>query len=452
MADGGGRVRVGWLILAVPGAGISVVGAVLYGLWRTDSPLHCCTNSPLEECEGRPLVIGDHDHAPVRGIERRHLHAPTKALDRAQYGLAVLHAEVNEEAGRHLGREDVHEIGAAEVRGGIGPEEGIVEQGARLDIGQLGVDPARDALTVRSGPCRIFGQGGQGHRGGGVAAAEGEFTGVAVASYQQVRGSGLLIVGDVGEHAAFLVGGPVSPQVQGTVDQCLPAHRGVTDDYDCERFHSEVKSSREINLPPEKVTDDVAGCHPGNQPSVNKRISYSKASTVSVSASLKFDLKILTGAAGVFKQIKGFGPGIGVGVSYSWSTTFGSSEGYTIPADYGKVPWGTFSQRATESVVDETVVIRNTGIGHNDSYLYTVYGITVVTPIEEDTTKFPQGTLAKDSRDFKSVEEFKQLCPTGVLPEYLGGKPDPGVPDPNVARLAQDRLRSRSRVEGSHSR
>jgi hypothetical protein len=200
--------------------------------------------------------------------------------------------------------------------------------------------------------------------------------------------------------------------------------------YDCEHFASEVVSSREINLPPEKVTDEVAGCQPGTQPTISKQISYSKSSTVTVSASAKFDLKILAGAGGIFEKIKEYGPGIGIGVSHSWSTTFGQSETYSVPADYGKISWGVFSQRAAESTVNETVVVRNITIGGNDSYLYTANNFKIVTPIEKETTKFPVGTLAKDQRDFKSVEEFKELCPNGVLPEYLGGEPDPGKPDP----------------------
>lgn len=192
--------------------------------------------------------------------------------------------------------------------------------------------------------------------------------------------------------------------------------------YSCGTFAQEVLGNREINLPSEKVTDDVAGCHPGSQPSVAKQISYAKTTSVSVNAQIKFDLKILTGAKGMFSKIKEYQPSIGGGLAYSWATTFGEAKTSTIPADYGKISWGIFSQKAREATVNQTVVVRNTHIAYNDSYLYTAKNFKIVTPIEEEKTKFPVGTLAKDQRNFNSVAEFKELCPNGVLPDYLRGK------------------------------
>jgi hypothetical protein len=214
---------------------------------------------------------------------------------------------------------------------------------------------------------------------------------------------------------------------------CQGEKRGSPDHYNCSRESSEVVGSRRITLSPEKVTDDVAGCLPGNQPSVAKAISYTKTSTISVSGNLKFDLKILTGFTGLFNQIKEYGPGVGVGVSYSVATSFGQSKTYTIPADYGKISWGIFAQDAVESTVNQSIRVNSLHIGGPSPRFYTGYGVKIVTPLEDDTTKFPYGTLAKAQRDFASVEEFNALCPGGVLPPYLGGsgepEPEPG-PEP----------------------
>jgi hypothetical protein len=204
--------------------------------------------------------------------------------------------------------------------------------------------------------------------------------------------------------------------------------------YDCQYYSSEVTASELVHLPAVKVTDDVAGCLPGTQPSVAKTMIYATTAAFQFSASAKLDLKILSGFTGLLNKIKEFGPGLQGGFGYTESTTFGEGKTYTIPADYGKISWGVFSQDAVADTINESVQITSTDISGPSARYFTASGVKTLTPVAEEKSQFPQGTLAKSSRNFASAEEFKTLCPDGALPDYLGGAGSPTpTPTPPAA-------------------
>ena len=215
----------------------------------------------------------------------------------------------------------------------------------------------------------------------------------------------------------------VSPE--DAIMACQGPRLPTTYNYDCHYYSSEVTESQLIHLAAEKVTDDVAGCVPGTQPVVSKAMYYSRTSGFMFGGSVKIDLKVLSGFSGLMSKLKEFGPGVQGNFGYSVSTTFGEAKTYGIPSNYGKISWGIFSQDALESKINQSVQITSTDIQGPRPMYYTAHGVTVVTPIADNTTNFPQGVLAKTERNFGNVEEFNTLCPGGVLPDYLGG---PGKP------------------------
>jgi hypothetical protein len=239
-----------------------------------------------------------------------------------------------------------------------------------------------------------------------------------------------LLVTGIASAEAVVGGRPLKEPYETVVqpDDVIMACQGprlpVTYNYDCHYHSSEITDSEIVPLPAVRVTDQVAGCEPGTQPSVAKTMTYATTATFRFGVSVKLDLKILSGYGGLLARLKEFGPGLQAGFGYATSTTFGQASSYTIPADYGKVSWGVFSQDAVMSTINESVEITSTGITGPPTIYYTAHGVTTTTPIANETTGFPQGTLGKSDRSFASVEEFNALCPSGVLPDYLGGPGD----------------------------
>lgn len=240
-----------------------------------------------------------------------------------------------------------------------------------------------------------------------------------------------LLVGGTASAEAIIGGKKLRPPYEtqvspnDTIMACQGPRLPMTYNYDCHYYSSEVTESKLVHLPAERVTDDVAGCVPGTQPVVAKTMTYSRTAGFTFGGSIKIDIKVLTGFNGLLTKVKEKGPGIQGNFGYTVSTTFGEAKTYGVPANYGKISWGVFSQDAVESKVNQSIQITSTQIQGPRSMYYTAYGVTVVTPIADNTTKFPQGVLAKTERNFASVEEFDTLCPGGVLPDYLGG---PGKP------------------------
>lgn len=244
--------------------------------------------------------------------------------------------------------------------------------------------------------------------------------------FTALLGVALLVTG-IASAEAVVGGQPLKEPYETVVqpDDVILACRGLrlpmTYNYDCHYYSSEITDSEVVSLPAVQVTDHVAGCGPGTQPSVAKTLTYATTATFSFGVAAKLDLKVLSGYKGLLANLKEYGPGLQVGFGYATSTTFGETQTFTIPADYGKVSWGVFAQRAVEATVNETVQITSTSIVGPPAIYYTAYGLTTLTPIAHDTTGFPQGTLGKSSRSFADVDEFNDLCPGGVLPDYLGG-------------------------------
>jgi hypothetical protein len=236
-----------------------------------------------------------------------------------------------------------------------------------------------------------------------------------------------LLATGIASAEAIIGGQPLKEPYETVVqpDDIIMACQGprlpMTYNYDCHYYSSEITDSEVVSLPAVQVTDKVAGCEPGTQPSMAKTLTYATTATFSFGVAAKLDLKVLSGYKGLLANLKEYGPGLQAGFGYATSTTFGETQTYTIPADYGKVSWGVFSQEAVKATVNETVEITSTSIQGPPTIYCTAYGLTTLTPIAHDTTKFPQGTLGKSGRSFASVEEFNDLCPGGVLPDYLGG-------------------------------
>lgn len=180
--------------------------------------------------------------------------------------------------------------------------------------------------------------------------------------------------------------------------------------YDCDISVTDVHNSHQIKLALAKVTDDVAGCTPGNQPGRALTLSYSSTGSIQIGGGIALDLY-----KGVNQIIDKVGPSIGVSVSKS--TTFGTSETYTIPADYGKISWGMFSPDAVEAEATIEVHVTEPAQDVPDvGYSYRGENVKVVTPIVKGDSGIPQGTLSKDQRDFSSLAEFRQLCGEAATP------------------------------------
>lgn len=157
-----------------------------------------------------------------------------------------------------------------------------------------------------------------------------------------------------------------------------------------------------IDLPSEKVTDYVAGCTTGSQPSVAKSITFTKAFTISASLGLSYKIP---GSGDILKES---GPGAAVGVS--WQTSFGEGHTYTVPADYGMISWGAFSQQVVEVVADMTVRVEEPAADVPNAVLYAARGVTVNLPLEDRSSRLPYGTLSKMQRPFYDEAEFTRIC------------------------------------------
>lgn len=188
------------------------------------------------------------------------------------------------------------------------------------------------------------------------------------------------------------------------------------DGFDCDISVDDVPgtSTRPGRLTPAQVTDNVAGCTSGTQPSVAKQISYARTGSISFGASISLDLY-----KGVNQIIDKVGPGAGVTVSQS--TTFGTGHTYTVPSDYGRVAWGIFTQDTIEADVTITVKVTEPATDiPSIPYEYRGENIRVVTPVVDGATGLPKGTLAKQDRNFTDLAEFRALCgDTATPPDYL---------------------------------
>lgn len=170
----------------------------------------------------------------------------------------------------------------------------------------------------------------------------------------------------------------------------------------CKIVKFDVVSRTVINLPAEQVTDYVAGCTDGNQPTVSKSITYSRS--FSISASLGMSAGV-NGGGTILREAY---PAASVGAA--WTTTFGSGSTYSIPADQGQVSWGVFSQQAVEVVANMTVRVEEPAADVPNAELYSADGVRLVFPLEDKNTGLPHGTLAKQKRPFSSDAERSQLC------------------------------------------
>lgn len=184
----------------------------------------------------------------------------------------------------------------------------------------------------------------------------------------------------------------------------------------CEVTDFDVKSQEVVTLPPVRVTEQVAGCTSGNQPSISRAISYTRSTTVDVSGGVS--LGNLPGAGNAFGPLKD-AVSVSAGVSVSETTGYGDTQTYTVPADYGKVSYGQFAQRAVRATGDLFVRTEDSG-EFPASYSYGAHGVVITTPLQRDEKKLPEGTLSTRSRDFATLGEFRTLCGyTATPPPYL---------------------------------
>jgi hypothetical protein len=252
-------------------------------------------------------------------------------------------------------------------------------------------------------------------------------------------------IGSVAGTASALVGPPIGCGGFGSTtcpdpDEKVPPEDPVMEcrgpkipaGFRCETYGLKETGSKPGRLPPVQVTDQVAGCLPGNQPSIAKQMTYSFTTTIGFSSGVA--IKSVPGLSGIWRNIlKEIGPQFGVTVSESVS--FGESQTQRIPADYGMISWGIFAQDTIVSTADMSVIVVEKATVPQTSY-YTASGVEFVTPVVAEKTGFPKGTTAKESRPFKDENEFRELCgPNAPLPPNLGRVPDPAVtptPDPAV--------------------
>jgi hypothetical protein len=190
--------------------------------------------------------------------------------------------------------------------------------------------------------------------------------------------------------------------------------------HNCHVYSADVTATKLIHLPGEKVTDNVAGCQPGNQPSVGKTLTYSKS--VTMGGGVGVNIQQLQDIGQVLRNTqKRLAPEISGNFGVSKSTSWGQNKSYNVTANYGKVSWGVFAQEAVESTTNLVIEITSTDVGGRSPLYYSANGVRVVAPLEDKQKKQPQGTLSQGERNFKDRAEFQQLCPSGVLPPYLGG-------------------------------
>jgi hypothetical protein len=190
--------------------------------------------------------------------------------------------------------------------------------------------------------------------------------------------------------------------------------------HNCHVYSAEVTATKLIHLPGEKVTDNVAGCQPGNQPSVGKTLTYSKS--VTMGGGVGVNVQQLQDIGQILRNTqKRLAPEISGNFGVSTSTSWGQNKSYNVTANYGKVSWGVFSQEAVESTTNLVIEITSTDVGGRSPLYYSANGVRVVAPLEDKQKKQPQGTLSQGERNFKDRAEFQQLCPSGALPPYLGG-------------------------------